>query len=312
MSALEGFEATAGDDTALPFQVGESAVRGRVVRLGAAIDEILRVHPFPEPVLELIGEATALAVLMGASLKFDGKLIFQAQGSGPATMLVADYAASGEIRATASLRQAPEESARGLAALVGPGHIAITIDQGPDMERYQGVTPIEGRSLAEAAVGYFMQSEQIPTAVKLAVGRISRPGEEPAWRAGGVMAQFMPGEGGARARGESVLNAPADRETWERAAALLETTQADELLDPSISSQTLLYRLYHEDGVRVFEPSLVRAACACNAEKIAAVLRRYSPQELAGMMEDGAIRVACEFCRREYSFDETGREVGAQ
>lgn len=309
MSAVEEFSGVAGDDATLPFQVGDTAVRGRVVRLGPAIDNILRVHPFPDPVLELIGEATALAALMGASLKFDGKLIFQAQGAGPVSMLVADYAANGDIRATAALRGPVEPEARGLAALLGDGHIAITIDQGPDMERYQGVTPIEGHSLAEAAAGYFMQSEQIPTALKLAVGSVARPGEGRVWRAGGVIAQFMPGEGGARARGEAVLNAPADRDTWERAAILLETTQADELLDPAISAETLLYRLYHEDGVRVFRPGRVRAACGCNAEKIAAILSRYSRDELAGMVEDGAIRVVCDFCRRNYAFDETGRET---
>lgn len=312
MSVSEGMTAAAADDTTLPFQFGETAVRGRVVRLGPAIDNILRAHPFPEPVLELIGEATVLAALMGASLKFDGKLIFQAQGAGPVSMLVADYSAGGDIRATASLRGPIEPGMRGLAALLGDGHIAITIDQGPDMERYQGVTPIEGHSLAEAAAGYFMQSEQIPTALKLAVGSVKRPGEARRWRAGGVMAQFMPGEGGGRERGEAVLKAPADREAWERAAILLETTQADELLDPSISAETLLYRLYHEDGVRVFRPGPLRAACGCNAEKISAVLMRYSRDELAEMIDDGAIRVACEFCRREYAFDQEGREVAAQ
>lgn len=312
MSVPEEIMAAAGDDTTLPFQFGETAVRGRVVRLGPATDKILRAHPFPDSVLELIGEATVLAALMGASLKFDGKLIFQAQGSGPVSMLVADYSAGGDIRATASLRGPVEPGARGLAALLGDGHIAITIDQGPDMERYQGVTPIEGHSLAEAAAGYFMQSEQIPTAVKLAVGSIKRPGEGRRWRAGGVMAQFMPGEGGARERGEAALKAPADSDAWERAAILLETTQADELLDPAISAETLLYRLYHEDGVRVFRPGPLRAACGCNAGKISAVLSRYSKEELADMVDDGAIRVACEFCRRDYAFDAEGREVAAR
>jgi len=312
MIAAHGLETAPGEDASLPFQVGDGAVRGRVVRLGAAIDEILRVHPFPDAVLELIGEAAALTALMGAALKFDGKLIFQAQGGGPVSMLVADYAAGGAVRATASVKGPIEPGARGLAGLIGAGHIALTIDQGPDMERYQGVTAIEGHSLAAAAVGYFTQSEQIPTAIRLAVGRVSRPGAGGCWRAGGVMAQFMPGEGGGRARGEAALNAPADRETWARAATLLETTQADELLDPSIGAETLLYRLYHEDGVRVFRPRPIRAACGCNAEKIAAVLSRYTPQELADMVEDGAIRVACEFCRREYAFDERGREVGAR
>lgn len=309
-SLADEFLTAPGEDAALPFQIADTAVRGRVVKLGASIDAILSVHPFPEPVLELIGEAVALVALMGASLKFDGKLIFQARGDGPVTMLVADYTAGGAVRATASVHKEIAPGMRGLGDLMGKGHIAITIDQGPDMDRYQGVTPIEGASLAAAAVGYFSQSEQIPTAVKLAVGRIGRPGERALWRAGGVMAQFVPGEGGARQRGEAALKGPEELEVWDRAAILLETTQADELLDPSVPPETLLYRLYHEDGVRVFAPTRVTAACGCNAEKIAAVLSRYSVDELSDMVEEGEIRVGCEFCRRIYAFDERGKPIG--
>lgn len=295
------------DDIIIPFEVGDGAVRGRIVRLGAAIDEILKPHHFADTVCELLGEAAALTALMGASLKFDGKLIFQAQGEGPVKLVVADYRSDGAIRAMASISTATD--ARGLAALMGKGHLALTIDQGPDMERYQGVTPIEGMTLEEAAAGYFDRSEQIPTAVKLAVGKIVRPGEGAAWRAGGVIAQFMPGEGGTRERGEAALKSDEDREAWDRAAAFLNTTQADELLDPALSPEELLYRLYHEDGVRVFEAKPVRAACSCNAGKISAVLSRRSMQELAGLSENGLIKVSCEFCRRDYYFDEGGREA---
>ncbi len=295
------------DDIIIPFEVGDGAVRGRIVRLGAAIDEILRAHAFADPVSELLGEAATLTALMGASLKFDGKLIFQAQGEGAVKLLIADYLSDGAIRATASIAGAIEE--RGLAALMGKGHLALTIDQGPDMERYQGVTPIEGKTLEEAAVGYFDQSEQIPTAVRLAVGKVVRPGEGAAWRAGGVIVQFMPGEGGKRERGEAALKSAQDREIWDRAAAFLNTTQADELLDPALSPEELLFRLYHEDGVRVFVAKPVRAACSCNAGKIAAVLSRYSTQELEGLLQDGLIMVSCEFCRRNYYFDDDGQEA---
>ncbi len=296
-----------GDDVIIPFQVGAGAVRGRIVRLGAAIDEILSAHRFSEPASELLGEAAALTALMGASLKFEGRLIFQAQGDGDVGLLVADYASSGALRATASVNGAA--AIRGLPALMGKGHLALTIDQGPDMERYQGVTPLEGKTLEEAAVAYFDQSEQIPTAVRLAVGKSVLKGEGERWRAGGVMVQFVPGEGGARERGEAVLSSAQDREAWDRAAAFLYTTRADELLDPELSPHELLYRLYHEDGVRVFEAKTLRAACSCNAEKIAAVLSRYAAEELAGLAESGRIKVSCEFCRRDYYFDETGREA---
>lgn len=296
------------DDLITPFQIEGAPVRGRVVRLGPAIDDILAAHGFPDPVAELLGEAAALVAMMGAALKFDGKLIFQAQGDGPVAALVADYTADGGLRATATIAR-PPDAARGLA-LLGRGHLALTIDQGSDMERYQGVTPIEGASLADAAAAHFLQSEQIPSAIRLAVGRVRRPGEaRSVWRAGGVMAQFIPAEGGVRERGEAALNDPEDRETWARAAILLETTRADELLDPGVTAEDLLYRLYHEDGVRVFGAKSVSAYCACSAEKIEAVLGRYAAGELDDMTQDGAIRVACEFCRKSYAFDAAGRSA---
>ncbi len=296
------------DNAITRFQVGDTAVRGRVVRLGGVIDGILSAHQFPDPVSELLGEAACVVSMMGVALKFDGKLIFQAQGGGPVAMIVADYAA-GALRVTASLRG--EIVGRGAAALLGDGHIAMTIDQGAEMERYQGVTPIEGDSLADAAVAYFDQSEQIPTVVKLAVGKIVIPGQPEQWRAGGIMAQFVPGEGGHRERGEKLLMDEDDRDIWERAAAFIETTQHDELLDPEISVETLLYRLFHEDGVRVFEAQPVRAECGCNRDKIAIVLERYAEQELSDMVEDGAIKVTCEFCRKDYHFTPAGEPVDA-
>ena len=299
-----------GDDNVLPFQVGDTAVRGHVVRLSGAIDEILSAHQFPDAVSILLGEAACLVTMMGASLKFDGKLIFQAQGDGSVPMLVADYTAGGALRATASLKDDDISEEKG-AALLGKGHIVMTIDQGPDMERYQGVTPLEGASLAAAAIAYFDQSEQIPTVVKLAVGRLSAPGAPDQWRAGGIMAQFVPGEGGVRERGEEMLMDEDDRDVWERAAAFVETTKDDELLDPAISAETLLYRLFHEDGVRVFDPQPVLADCNCNGEKIAAVLSRYSEDELRDMVEEGAIKVTCEFCRKDYLFTPQGEPAAS-
>ncbi len=302
--ADDNIEAT---DFVLPFQVGESAVRGRIVRLSGAVDEILSRHDFAPAVSGLVGEAIALVALMGASLKFHGKLIFQAQGDGPAPMVVADYTAGGAVRATAKVTD--ETSGLAGTALVGAGSIVMTIDQGPDMERYQGVTPLDGDSLEEAAVSYFMQSEQIPTVIRLAVGRLSAPGEPEQWRAGGVMAQFVPGEGGSRERGMEVLMGMDDQDSWDRAAAFVQSTEDDELLDPAISAETLLYRLFHEDGVRVFDAQPLRAECACNARKIEAVLSRYDENDLADMIEDGAITVTCEFCRRAYRFGADGAAI---
>ena len=296
------------EDFVLPFQIGDTAVRGRIVRLSGSIDEILSRHAFADPVSTLVGEAVALVAMMGAALKFDGKLIFQVQGDGAVPMVVADYSAGGALRATAKVTDeiAPDVRAN---ALIGKGTIVMTIDQGPEMERYQGVTPLDGETLGEAAVSYFNQSEQIPTAIRLAVGKVMVPGERERWRAGGIIAQFVPGEGGTRERGEEIAMGEADTEMWDRAEAFVKSTQDDELLDPAISAQTVLYRLFHEDGVRVFDAQKVHAACGCSSDKIEAVLSRYKEEELADMVEGRVIKVSCEFCRRDYRFSPRGKAM---
>ncbi|MGV6821144.1 MAG: Hsp33 family molecular chaperone [Parvularcula sp.] len=294
------------DDMVLPFQVGESAVRGRIVRLGDAVDTILSRHPFPPEVNGFVGEAAALVSLLGASLKFAGKLILQLQGDGPVSMVVADFSANGALRATATTSltdQEPGGNSVPSLALLGKGHLAMTVDQGADMERFQGVVPLEGESLSAAILTYFDQSEQIPTAVALAVGRLSTPDGKDMWRAGGIMVQFMPGEGGTRERGEACILSEDDEESWNRAKILMDSVQADELLDPQITPETLLYRLYHEDGVRVFDPQAVRAECTCSRQKVASVLSQYSREDLASMVEDGAIEASCDFCRTTYRFE---------
>lgn len=311
------------DDQILLFQVGANAVRGRIVRLGRAIDTILNRHPFEDDLSRLVGETAAIVSLMGAGLKFDGKLILQIQGDGPVSMVVADYHTNGDLRATASLPNKKNDPESGmdnnaetaqknstvLRQFIGTGHIAMTVDQGSDMERYQGVTPLDGDNLETAIISYFTQSEQIPTAIKLAVGKLSQPDRPDQWRAGGIIVQFVPGEGGTRERGEAINLNDQDQEEWSRAEAFLATTQADELLDPNLSSHDLLYRLFHEDGVRVFEPRPIQANCGCNQEKIIAVLSRYDPESLKDMVEDGIIKVSCDFCRTDYIFDETGTPI---
>ncbi len=295
------------DDFILPFQVGNTSVRGKIVRLGQAVNEILQRHQFPDPLAMLVGEAAALVAMLGASLKFDGKLILQIEGDGPVSMVVSDYSAGGAIRATAKFdkgKQVVIEKAQGpeLHYLLAKGHMVMTIDQGPDMERYQGVTPLDGPTLSVATANYFMQSEQIPAAVRLAVGRVSYPGEEPKWRAGGIMIQFMPGEGGVRERGEAELLREDDQEIWTNAEALLNTVSPDELLDPMLSAENLLYRLYHENGVRLFDPLSTHFACTCSAEKVEKVLDQFTDDERANMAENGKIKVDCDFCRSPYEF----------
>jgi molecular chaperone Hsp33 len=283
------------DDVVGAFQIEGEPVRGRVVRLGPAIDEILRGHDYPEPVANLLGEACALAALVGSNLKFEGRLIVEARGSGPVRYVVADYDTSGGLRGYC--RFDPEEVAAttggfqrpGARSLLGEGVFMMTVDQGSDMDRYQGVTAIEGETLALCAEQYFAQSEQTPTRVRLAVGS-----DPAAWRAGGFMVQYIASDD---ARGDT-------REAWVRTQAFFETIGEDELLDTELSSDRLLFRLFHEDGVRVFGSKPLRAFCRCNTDRILTVLKSFDAGERAEMVEDdGKIRVTCEFCSRVYAVE---------
>ncbi|HEY1561616.1 MAG TPA: Hsp33 family molecular chaperone [Caulobacteraceae bacterium] len=289
------------DDLVAPFQIETQPVRGRVARLGAAIDEVLTRHAYPEAVANLLGEACVLAALVGSGLKFEGRLLVQAQGDGPVSLLVADYdAATGGLRGygrfdAERVAAASQGFVRpGAGALLGHGAFVMTLDQGPDMDRYQGVTPIEGETLALAAETYFSQSEQTPTRVRLAVGTAPDPiAGHPVWRAGGLMIQNIAED---EARGSTA-------EAWTTAQALFETLGEDELTDPQLPAQRLLWRLFHEEGVRMFTPKPVKAFCRCSRERIAEVLASFAPAERAAMVaEDGRIRVTCEYCARDYVF----------
>ena len=289
----------AQDDIVAPFQVEGEPVRGRIVRLGPAIDEVLTRHAYPEPVANLLGEACALAALVGASLKFDGRLIIQAQGDGPVAYVVADYDTGGSLRGYCRfdadrVAEASKGFVRpGAGALLGGGTFVMTVDQGPDMDRYQGVTPIEGETLALCAETYFAQSEQTPTRVRLAVGQADT-GQGPRWRAGGILIQNIAED---QARGST-------EEAWATAQAHFETIGEDELIDPTVSSATLLWRLFHEDGVRVFEPKALSGFCRCSREKIVNMLASFPVGERADMVEpDGRIHVTCEYCSRVYALE---------
>ncbi len=287
------------DDVVAPFQVEGEPVRGRIVRLGAAVDEVLTRHAYPEAVANLLGEACALAALVGASLKFDGRLIIQAQGDGPVAYVVADYDTSGALRGYCRFdADRVADASRGFVrpgagALLGGGTFIMTVDQGPDMDRYQGVTPIEGETLALCAETYFAQSEQTPTRVRLAVGQAD-VGEGPRWRAGGILIQNIAED---QARGSTA-------EAWTTAQAHFETIGEDELIDPTVPSATLLWRLFHEDGVRVFEPKALTGFCRCSREKIVNMLASFPPEERVEMVEpDGRIHVTCEYCSRVYELE---------
>ncbi len=288
------------DDLIAAFQIENEPARGRIVRLGGVVDEILTRHHYPEPVANLLGEACALAALVGASLKFEGKLIVQAQGQGPVSYVVADYDTSGGLRGFC--RFDPErvaEASQGFArpgarTLIGDGLFIMTMDPTNLKERYQGVTAIEGETLALCAEQYFAQSEQVPTRMRLAVGEPADAQGRARWRAGGAMIQKLAGDD---ARGGT-------EDAWVKAQLLFETLGEDELIDPTLSPEQLLYRLFHEDGVRVFPAKALHAFCRCSGESIARVLQSFPEAERSEMVEaDGRIRVTCEYCSRVYEVE---------
>lgn len=308
----------AGDDNVIPFQVDALDVRGRAVQLGPVLDAILPRHGYPEPVAALLAEAMVLTVLLGTTLKFQGKFIFQTRTDGPVDLLVADFATPRSLRAYARFDagRLEEAVAQGRTApheLLGNGVLALTLDQGQHMQRYQGIVQLDGASLEEVARTYFRQSEQIPTDVRLGVTRQIVPGADGPtvhWRAGGLLAQFVP-EAPERMRQRDLPGGDGDKgdgpdptdDAWNQVRSLLGTISPDELFDPTVSPERLLYRLFHEHGVRVFDGSPVVDECSCSREKIRNILDGFTPEEIAESTVDGAISVSCEFCSKSYGFE---------
>ena len=297
-------------DLVMPFEIKPLGVRGRLVRLGAVVDDILHRHDYPAAVSALLAEAVSLTAMLGASLKFEGKFILQTKTDGPVDMLVADYVSPGKVRGYARFAAArlavldhPTQ-----ADLLGSGYLAMTVDQGPDMERYQGIVPLQGEDLTAAAHGYFEKSEQIPTRMRMAAGPLLQRGSRAeSWRAGAVMVQHLPREGGASPLPTHSGDAPEgtdvavnENDDWVKARLLLDTVEAHELLDPLLTPEELLYRLYHEDGVTAYPATALERYCSCSQDSITRMLARFPADDQADMVENGAIVVTCEFCSTVY------------
>jgi molecular chaperone Hsp33 len=305
------------DDRVLPFQVEGLDVRGRVVRLGPSVDAVIARHGYPPAVSKVLGEAIALTVLLGSSLKFEGRFQLQTKTDGVIDMVVVDFEAPDRVRGYARFDEARLAEMNGARVatgeLLGRGHLALTIDPGGDMARYQGVVPLEGHSLEDVAHQYFQQSEQIPTRVRLAVAEAWSGGSIPSWRAGGLLIQFLPKAGervrvvdldpGDRPEGSVAPDAPEEDDAWLEAQALVETIEDHELIDPTVTSERLLFRLFHERGVRVFDAGDVREKCRCSRDKVEHMLRQFSSEDRRDMVaDDGSIVVTCEFCSSHYRF----------
>lgn len=299
------------NDIVLPFQIESQAARGKLVRLGGTVDTIVSMRNYPAPVAMLLGELAVLAALVSSALKYDGVLTVQVKGEGPVRMLVADATSSGEIRAYAAFdpptldRVTAESGARNwrtapVPRLLGSGYLALTIDRGPEIERYQGIVELSGGSLADCAHRHFLESDQNQAVFKLAV---APDGPSGAWRAGGMMMQRLPESGRTLVSGE----APDDdvEEAWRRAVVLMAACTSDELVDDRLHPHDLLYRLFHEDGVRVFEPHTLAHGCRCSRDRVEATLRSFPRAEIVDLENDGQVVVTCEFCGVRYAFDDT-------
>ena len=305
------------DNFVLPFAVKSLGVRGRVIRLGDVANEIVHRHSYPAPVSALLAEAVALTAMLGSALKFEGKFILQANTDGAVNMLVSDFSTPGKVRGYAQFdagRVATLERSHDVSpqALLGTGHLAMTIDQGRHMDRYQGIVPLDGNDLRDAAHKYFQQSEQIPTRLRISSGPLMTRGADlpDNWRAGAIMVQHLPDDGGISAMALSSGDAPDDAQeqvveddNWVKARLILDTVEDHEILDPTLTPAELIYRLYHEDGITVFPVVKVRDECSCSRERIETVLRSFSDEERDEMSEDGQILVTCEFCSTRYAFD---------
>ena len=291
-------EATAGNvDLLRPFQLERSQLRGRFVRLADTVDYVLKAHAYPPPVSDLLGQLLVLAGALAGGLKFAGRFSLQIRADGPVRLLVADCTNDGEMRGYASFDAerlgggAPERP----MDLLGKGMLALTVDQrGDGGELQQGIVELGGESLSDCMLNYFHRSEQVRTGIRVAVGQDPMSGR---WHAGAIVMQALPVTDPRRM--------PEAEEDWRRTMLLLGTASDAELLDPLLRPDDLLFRLFHEDGVRVFTPLALAPGCSCDEQRVWNMLASFPLDDLESMrQEDGGITVTCQFCSRVYAFDQ--------
>ncbi|MEX0694887.1 MAG: Hsp33 family molecular chaperone HslO [Rhodospirillales bacterium] len=286
-------EAGAFGDFVQTFQIEDLNIRGRLVRLNQAFADAVSAHGYPAPLAQLIGETMILAAVLASALKYEGVFTLQVQGDGPVSLIMADITSDGAMRAYAKIREGVDGTAiagNSIPQVIGAGHMAFTVDQGPDTNRYQGITELTGASLAECAQNYFRQSEQLETAIAITAAPGTGDGTP---RAAGLMVQRLPSAG----------DGDKEDEDWRRAVVLMSSITPAELLDDSLSAAQILYRLYHEDGVRLFDQRLLRNQCRCSEDRVSRTLMSFPRAEIDEMAEDGLITVTCEFCRTDYIYD---------
>jgi molecular chaperone Hsp33 len=293
-------------DRCQSFVLADGAFRGRFVKLTHSVTTIIERHADPQEVSELLCEAMVAAVALAGCIKYDGVFTLQAQGQGPVHTLVADVTSSGEVRGCAKfdVEKLASELDRGkpdhLAAhLLGAGHLAFTVDQGPDTERYQGIVELIGGSIADSVHNYFRQSEQLSSALLIAVAP-PEAGVSAQWRASALVIQRMPDIGG-----QPVFSSEEAEDAWRTAVILMGSATKKELLDAALPPETLLHRLFATIGVRALPPKPIVFGCRCSRQRTERILASFPVEEVKSYAEDGVVRMTCEFCRTDYVFSAT-------
>lgn len=287
------------EDIILPFLINNTHLRGRVVRLGEALNEILTKHAYPEPISRLLGEMVVLVSLLGDTLKCEGVITLQAQTDGIIKLLVADYVAGGKIRGYARINEEKYEAAGKqditFEELLGKGYLVLTLDQGKHTAPYQGIVELEGNNLSECVGHYFRRSEQTPTVMQIEVGQVYDAEHGMKWHGGGIMVQALP---------SPEQNEHMAEEQWNKTQIFVESVKADELIDPLISAEKLLMRLFHEEGVWKYAPQKLQHGCRCSREKAFNALKSLSTEEIKSLIVNELIVVNCQFCNKEEIFTE--------
>lgn len=288
----------------IPFQIEAGLVRGRIVRLDRALDGLIGPHHLPVAAGQCLAETALLAAALAGGLKYDGIFTLQVQADGAIPLIVADVESGGALRAYARIDEdklskamAQPADMPAVARYFGKGYLAFTVDQGPDTERYQGIVALDGDTLADCAEAYLSQSEQLASALSLAV---APPAGGHGWRGGAVIIQRMP-----LGPTSPIMTADQADEDWNRSKILLGSLTAAELLDPALATPALLHRLFHAEGLVLHEGRALQARCRCSRERVEAALSRFSAEEMAEMKDEaGRIVATCEFCKTDYVFSD--------
>lgn len=273
-------------DLSIPFLLPKFSLRGRLVRLQAVNNEILSQHNYPDPITKVLTELLAAAGILSSLLKYEGVFTLQTKSSGLLKLVVIDVTHEGNMRGYGQFKSQEVLQSATFRDLVGKGYLAFTVDQGLKVDRYQGIVELNHETLSHALEHYFQQSEQLETKVFIA----SEKTEDGSWKSSALLLQQMPSE-------------KVDEETWNYIESILLTLSSKEFLDFSIDYEKLLYRLFHEGDVAVFDPLPLQAKCRCSRERIKAFLTTLSPDEMEGLLEKGHLKMICEFCNHHYEFD---------